>query len=80
MKIFIWRNVENLTRNWHSDGGLVVVAASLEEARKALAAKDLKNQDGEPCEDVFRNEPDATYDLQGSPDAKMFFFPNAGCC
>lgn len=39
MKVFVWQEVEELTSNYHSTGGLVVVAESLEAARALVNAQ-----------------------------------------
>jgi len=72
MKIFIWESVENATSNYHSGGGVMVVAESLERATE-LAGK----------EGVTFGQYDTLsmeYELAGTPDEKVVIFPDAGCC
>lgn len=67
MKLFIWQYIEDLTNNYHSGGGLVVVAESLEAAKKLnYAVKD--------------KAPDKTFDLVGEVQEEQFVFPDVGCC
>lgn len=67
MLLFLWKRVDDLTTKWHSDGGLVVVAATLERAR-------------ELCPAVNETPPDKTFTLADPCDEGVFIFPNAGCC
>lgn len=67
MKIFIWQDLENLTRSYHDSGGLVVVAESLERAWQLNAA----------CKGVV---PDKVFELVGDASEESFVFPDAGCC
>lgn len=62
----LWNYVRDLTSSWHNGGGIVVVAESLERARK-IAPGDL------------REEPDKTYEV-GEAAEEFFIFPDAGCC
>lgn len=75
MKMFIWKRVDNLTRNYHREGGLAIVAESLEAAR-LLVPSGLWD---EPCE-AMTAEPDAVYDLVGTHEPHFFVFQDAGCC
>jgi hypothetical protein len=88
MTIFVWHSVRNLTTNYHDDGGLVVVAESLEAARDAMrkvAAEPRswswsKDGTGEPkpdCE-AYARDPDVTGETTLPPC--VWIFPNAGCC
>ena len=74
MKAFIWNRVEGATDNWHSEGGLFVVAPDLEEARALLKSKvPLK------C-GAFGESPDHVLDLVGEEIPRVVVFPDAGCC
>jgi hypothetical protein len=82
MKIFIWSNLMKVSRRYHSEGGLVVVAESLEAAREIIreqvdAPKDVHSK-ALDC-DAKTTEPDEVFDVG---EAKEYFcvFPNAGCC
>lgn len=75
MKIFIWERVENLTDSYHHEGGLVIVAESLNDAR-ALYLKEYPNM--KDCE-ALEIDPDFSYSVI-SDEAKVFLFPDAGCC
>lgn len=74
--MFVWQSVEGLTMNWHSEGGCLVIADSLEAARNSL-----KNCEGvhEECE-AFTMEPDYSAMVDENLHDKVFIFPDAGCC
>lgn len=71
MKVFIWQRVDKCTDNYHSEGGVVAVAASEEAARVAANT--------EPGCAIREDEhPDAVYDVgDGVPEA-VYFMPDAG--
>lgn len=66
MKIFVWKYIDKLTKNYHKGGGLVIFAKDLESANK-LNPKS------------FGIKPD--FESETSCDQEMVFvFPDAGCC
>lgn len=67
MRMFVWEYIGGLTDRWHSGGGLMVVAETVERAREIAPG----NTSGEP---------DAVYELEGEPEEKVFIFPDSGCC
>jgi hypothetical protein len=94
MNIYIWYGVANLTTNYHSGGGLVIVAPTLERARELLAAPadceypwhDADDDHTSSCRperasaSAMKDDPDVTYALQGDVEEKITVFPDAGCC
>jgi hypothetical protein len=74
MKLFIFEEVEKLTYNYHSGGGLVVIAEDT-EAAKALISTDS---------DITITEEEwskvKVYELMDNEEPAMFIFPDAGCC
>jgi hypothetical protein len=73
MKIFIFEYVKSLTDNYHSDGGLVVIAKDRDDA-KALIKTD-------PCIKIDKAEWASVeeYRVIGAKP-KIYVFPDAGCC
>lgn len=73
MKIFIWKDLPQVSGNYHPEGGLLVVAESLVAAR-ALAAQNpgIVIPDGA--------DPDYFMELVGPADPLVIVFPDAGCC
>lgn len=76
MKLFIWNNVDPITSNWHSGGGIAVIAETLERAREIINEKthDLEHA---PCS-ALTDEPDLVRECEG-PEIIMLF-QDAGCC
>lgn len=83
MNIYIWKNLLEVTSNYHPEGGLAVVARSLDHAKEVVAHYYDDNYDPEwstaprPNLDI---EPDAVYTLANEETPRVFVFPNAGCC
>lgn len=76
MNIYIFQGIDQgLTDDYHSGGGAVVVAASLEDAIKMLP---------EECEMEVRTDLNSIfnveYELLADVPARAFIFPDAGCC
>jgi len=74
MYVYIFEYIEELTDNWHSDGGLVVIAKSRKQAKELIASK--------PSMVVTDEEWDSciVHKLVGNPKPQIFVFPDAGCC
>jgi len=74
MKAFIFKRIDEVSSRWHSEGGLVVIAENVEQAKKEIA-KDI-------CITVTESEwaEVETYNLVGNPEPKVFTFPDSGCC
>jgi hypothetical protein len=76
MKVFIWERIQKLTDNYHSDGGLVVVAANLQRAVELAEAEEVEFSKG----DYDELTPSNVYNTDDSAEEKVFIFPDAGCC
>jgi hypothetical protein len=75
MFVFIWDYLEMVTDRYHREGGLVVIAENITRALEMANAQGV----------VFLSDelkPDLCYEIECSEDAeaKVFIFPNAGCC
>lgn len=70
MNIYIWSFVGSLTDNYHSGGGVVVIAETEEKAR-ALADKHGV---------TFNKEVPDIHELAGDIPETIYLFPDAGCC
>lgn len=73
MKVFVWQYINQLTDNYHSDGGLVVVAKDLERAHELARNEGVEFSEGELT-------PTIEYNTDDSAEEKVFIFPDAGCC
>lgn len=74
MKIFLWKRLEHVGERWHEEGGLVVVAHSIE------CAIEIATSNGVVVS--IDNKPDAEYeiDVVDPVGEAIFIFPDAGCC
>lgn len=74
MKIFIFEQIDQLTGNYHSGGGLVVVARDQDHVKELVSAHS----------DIVLDENEwssaTVYDVQGEVEPTMYIFPDAGCC
>lgn len=72
-KIYIWRRIERATDNYHREGGVVIVAESLEKALElSKSVNSLKIASHET--------PDMEMELLGDPPDSVVVFPDKGCC
>ena len=72
MKVFVWERIGKATSNYHSEGGLVVFAASEERARELANAES-------GCELMPEEAPDEVRDVAGGKE-RVFIMRDAGCC
>jgi len=80
MKVFIWKTHDNMTHNYHSEGGAVAIAETLDEARLMLA-KDSSIYGSIEGLAFMTLDPDIVVDaplFTGEKYAEIF--PDAGCC
>lgn len=74
MKLYIWERVEHVTSNYHDEGGLMVIAEDLGEAR-ALVSEEC----GKDC-GAMTAEPDRVVTVAGEALKGVTTFPDSGCC
>jgi hypothetical protein len=91
MYTFIWKDIPDLTENYHSDGAAVITAENLDEAYVLLRAGYFREhkQRVHPKHDkyvldessIYKTPPDVVYQLHSTTiKPEVFIFPNAGCC
>jgi hypothetical protein len=73
MKIYIFERISQVSGNWHPEGGLVIIANDIEEAKQLIAKDDNispTDKEWETVEsfEIIANEP------------KYWVMPDAGCC
>lgn len=73
--LYVWNRVENATSNYHSEGGIIVIAKDLARAREMIAEA-TADVEG-PCE-ALTIAPDFQRDCGG--DEYIAIHPDAGCC
>jgi hypothetical protein len=72
MYVYIWKRRDNMTTSYHSAGGAVAVAPTVERARELL------RRDAD-CPDLD-TEPDIIYPVPETAAEFGEAFPDAGCC
>ena len=72
VKLFVWNEANAATDNYHSGGGIVAIAPTLERARELIGAEAPEN-----CE-ALTKEPDLTRECAGPEYVAIH--PDAGCC
>ncbi len=76
MKIFCFERIENCTANYHSQGGIVIVARDKEHAKEVLLSRD--HEFPQPTEEEW--DMCDVYELADNYSAKLYIMPDAGCC
>ena len=95
MNVYIWQRVDHLTHNYHDEGGIVVIAHSLDRAKEIVQGIRTKvlfdsNSHGE-CTPEELPYPTMRYELvadrmEGAEGLKFeqpesfIIFPDSGCC
>lgn len=72
MNVYIWERVEECTGRYHCEGGVVVFADNLDEAR--LLANSEKG-----CNIKHNEQPDDIRAVDGGKKI-VYIMPDAGCC
>ena len=71
MNIYIWERIDHCTGNYHSEGGVVVIAKNLGRA------KEIAKNEG--CTFTEKEDPDKVYPV-GTQKEYIVLFPDVGCC
>lgn len=74
MKMFIFKYIDQVSGNYHTEGGLMVVAEDKEAVQKLIENEEYIEITEEEWEQVV------IYDLKNEEESKIFVFPDAGCC
>lgn len=74
MKIFIFESLSTVSPNYHSEGGLAVVAKDKKQVEELIEKQQYIEIDDEEWQDVL------IYELKEDAEPKVFVFPDAGCC
>ena len=78
MNLYVWKRLEYVTENWHPEGGVAIIAESLDAARALFTASEGAVIKSEPA-DILTTPPDFSCPCD-APDAQLFIFPDTGCC
>lgn len=71
MKLFVWDRVDQATSRQHREGGVVVIAVSLERARELI-------KEAAPHCEALTAEPSLSRECEGPEH--LTIHPDAGCC
>ena len=74
MNIYIWQWLDQVSNNWHRDGGLVVAAKDDARARELIAGEEHVEVTEEEWQEV------TVYEAVEGQIEGIFVFPDAGCC
>ena len=74
MKMFVFEDVDQVSHNEHSDGGLCIVANDKAHAIELINQREYVELTMAEWEDVI------VYELKEDEAPRLFIFPNAGCC
>jgi hypothetical protein len=74
MKMFIFKDILQVSDNYHTGGGLMVIARDEEHVKELIADEDDIN--------IFDDEWKlaVVYELKNEEEPMIFVFPDAGCC
>lgn len=75
MKIFIFESVEQVSGNWHKNGGLAIIAEDEAAAKKLIESDSYIYPSDEEWDNV------EIFELKDeNTKPKYWVFPDAGCC
>lgn len=74
MNIYIINRTKQVSSRYHPEGGLAIIAESPEAALK------IANKTPHVKLTAAKIKKSISYELVGSPEPKVFIFPDAGCC
>ena len=74
MRLFLFKRIDQVSENYHSEGGLVIVANNLDHARAII----MDMADIEPTDEEWAEV--VTFDLAADYAPTVYVFPDAGCC
>ena len=77
MNVYVWQSAKGITIHYHDDGGVVIVAGSLPEARKLFRARMSKDGVSFTAE---LESPDHVIPASNNAEPAVFIFPDSGCC
>jgi hypothetical protein len=74
MNVYIWKRIDQATTNYHSEGGVVAIAATEERARQLAEASE------EGCRFGENEKPDVVQAVADGAPEFVYIFQDAGCC
>jgi flagellar hook assembly protein FlgD len=92
MKMYIFENLNNVSNNYHPQGGLMVIAKDLDDLKEIVKEynkdkkKEKDNRKGSENKEIIIIEDEdfkemLAYELKDdNAERKIIIFPDAGCC
>ena len=74
MKIFVFERIDKCSDNYHEEGGLVVIAKDVEQAKELLKTDNSIEVTDEEWQNV------ESFALVDNVEPKFWVMPDAGCC
>jgi UDP-N-acetylmuramate-alanine ligase len=74
MKLFVFQYIGQVSENYHSGGGLAIVANDEEHVKELVQKEEYIEVSEKDWEQVV------IYNISDNTEAKIFVFPDAGCC
>ena len=74
MKMFVFEYINQVSPNYHTEGGLMVIAKDKEQVIQLIEDYGNIEIDKEEWADVI------IYELKNNEEPRVFVFPDAGCC
>jgi len=81
MKMYLWERLDQVSENYHCEGGLVVIAKDKKEVKKLIKAKNEAEEWGPDIEIKDEEWKDVKiFEMNENNNPEIFYFPDAGCC
>lgn len=79
MYIFIWQGLKQVSGEYHSGGGVAIIAENLARAKEIAKFRCWGDEEGVSRQMDVNDSPDFIY-IINAVEEKVIVFPNAGCC
>jgi hypothetical protein len=80
VNVYIWESVEDITNEYHSDGGVIASGINVDDAISNAIETAKKKYPGCDVEPGDFGRPDAVIKLWWDEGDICFIFPDKGCC
>lgn len=85
MKLYLWQYLDQVSHNYHCEGGLVIVAKDRAHAKQLISEhNESERTSWDPDDTVVVSDADwqkaHVYELADDSKPALYVFPDAGCC
>lgn len=74
MKMYVFQYNDQVSENYHSGGGLMVIAKNTEHVKELIEKEEYIKITNDEWQEVI------VYELKEDEKPRIFVFPDAGCC